>query len=61
MVRNATAAEAHLKLGAGDEKYLRAKKATARFYAEHMLVQAPSLVWPATQPTGTLALSDDQF
>ena len=61
MVRNATAAEAHLELGDGDETFMWAKKTTARFYAEHILVQAPSLVWPATQPTATLALAEDQF
>ena len=61
MVRNATAAEAHLELGDGDEAFMWAKKTTARFYAEHILVQAPSLVWPATQPTATLALAEDQF
>jgi len=61
MVRNATAAEAHIELGEGDKGFLHAKKTTARFYAEHMLVQAPSLVWPATQPASTLALADDQF
>ncbi len=61
MVRNATAAEAHLGTGDGDEAFLKAKKTTARFYAEHMLVKAPSLVWPATQPETTLALAEDQF
>jgi alkylation response protein AidB-like acyl-CoA dehydrogenase len=61
MVRNAIAAEAHLGLGEGDEKFLHAKKTTARFFAEHMLIQAPSLVWPATQPSATLALAEDQF
>jgi alkylation response protein AidB-like acyl-CoA dehydrogenase len=61
MIRNAIAATAHLELGEGDEKFLYAKKTTARFYAEHMLVQAPSLVWPATQPAATLALAEDQF
>ena len=60
MARNATAAEAHLGSG-GDETFLRAKKTTARFYAEHLLVQAPSLVWPATQPATVLALAEDQF
>jgi alkylation response protein AidB-like acyl-CoA dehydrogenase len=61
MVRNASAAEANLELGADNAAFLEAKKATARFYAEHLLVQAPSLVWPATQPAGTLALEDEQF
>jgi hypothetical protein len=60
MARNATAAEAHLGSG-GDETFLRAKKTTARFYAEHLLVQAPSLVWPATQSATVLALAEDQF
>ncbi|MBM3548070.1 MAG: acyl-CoA dehydrogenase [Alphaproteobacteria bacterium] len=61
MTRNAMAADAHLTLGEGDAKFLHAKKVTARFFAEHMLVQAPSLVWPATQPSSTLALAEDQF
>ena len=61
MVRNATAAAAHLELGEGDGKFLSAKKTTARFFAEHMLVQASSLLWPATQPAATLALAEDQF
>jgi hypothetical protein len=30
-------------LGAGDKAFLQAKLATARFYADHVLVQAPGL------------------
>jgi 3-(methylthio)propanoyl-CoA dehydrogenase len=41
MARAALAAER--ALGSGDKAFLEAKLATARFYAEHVLVQAPGL------------------
>jgi len=41
--RSAQAAQRLLAAGGGDEPFLRAKIATARFYADHVLVQAPGL------------------
>src|ERR1043165_9986959 len=41
MARAALAAEG--KLGSGDKDFLAAKIATARFYGDHVLVQAPAL------------------
>jgi len=36
-------AEKRLAEGAGDAAFYKAKIATARFYADHLLVQAPGL------------------
>ena len=35
--------------GKGDKDFLRAKLATARFYADHVLTQAPGLARAVTQ------------
>ncbi len=46
----------------GDPEFLKAKKATARFYADHVLVQAPGLRNTVVNgAAGVLALSEDQF
>jgi len=44
MARSAAAATRRLKAGMGDRPFLEAKIATARFYAEHRLAQAPALL-----------------
>jgi len=60
MARAALAAEK--KLSSGDKKFYEAKIATARFYAEHVLVQAPGLRDTVVKGgTGVMALSEDQF
>jgi len=60
MGRAALAAER--KLQTGDTKFLEAKIATARFYADHVLVQAPALRNTVVNgAAGVMALSEDQF
>jgi len=59
MARAALAAE---KLSAGDSSFYQAKIKTARFYADHVLVQAPGLRDTVVKGgAGVMALSDDQF
>ena len=46
----------------GDDPFHRAKIATARFYADHVLVQAPALRNTVVNgAVGVMALSEDQF
>ena len=60
MARAALAAEKNL--GSGDSKFLEAKLATARFYGDHLLVQAPGLRDTVVQGgAGAMALSEEQF
>src|SRR6267142_212509 len=60
MGRAALAAERALQ--GGDRKFLEAKIATARFYADHVLVQAPALRNTVVNgAAGVMALSEDQF
>ena len=59
MARAALAAD---KLKGGDQEFLNAKKATARFYADHVLSQAPGLRNTVVNgAAGVMALSEDQF
>jgi acyl-CoA dehydrogenase len=61
MARAALAAEKLMGAG-GDREFLSAKIATARFYADHVLVQAPALRNTVVNGApGVLALSDEQF
>jgi len=53
MARSAATAARRLKAGASDSAFLEAKIATARFYAEHRLAQAPALL-PAIAGGGTV-------
>jgi hypothetical protein len=53
MALAALAAQKRLVTG-DDETFYRAKIATARFYAEQILPQAPGLLGPATRGAGTL-------
>jgi 3-(methylthio)propanoyl-CoA dehydrogenase len=48
MARSALAATQLLKSGGGNAPFLKAKIATARFYAEQILPQAPALLGPIT-------------
>jgi hypothetical protein len=58
MARAALAAEK----GRGDKGFLEAKIKTARFYAEHVMVQAPALRDTVVKGgAGAMALSDEQF
>jgi butyryl-CoA dehydrogenase len=62
MARAALTAEQHLLAGKGDKSFLEAKIATARFFADHVLVQAPALRNTVVNGSaGVLALSDEQF
>ena len=60
MGRAALAAERALQ--GGDRNFLEAKIATARFYADHVLVQAPALRNTVVNgAAGVMALSEEQF
>ena len=60
MARAALIAEK--KLNSGDKSFYAAKIATARFYADHVLVQAPGLRDTVVKGgAGVMALSEDQF
>jgi hypothetical protein len=62
MARAAQVAARRLNEGAEDADFLRAKIATARFFAEHVMSAAPGLRDSATSgAASTLALSDEQF
>jgi alkylation response protein AidB-like acyl-CoA dehydrogenase len=60
MARAAIVAEG--KRQSGDAQFLEAKIATARFYGDHVLVQAPGLRDTVVEGgAGVMALSEDQF
>src|SRR5919204_731480 len=60
MARAALAAER--KLNSGDKDFLQAKIATARFYGDHVLVQAPALRDTVVKGgADVMALSEEQF
>jgi alkylation response protein AidB-like acyl-CoA dehydrogenase len=60
MARAALAAQK--KLASGDRTFLEAKIATARFYGDHVLVQAPGLRDTVVDGgAGVMALSEEQF
>jgi len=62
MTRAALAAHRALAAGRGDAAFLRAKIATARFFAEHLLVQAAGLQASIVAgAASTLALAPDEF
>ena len=62
MARAALVAAQRLAEGDGDADFYRAKIATARFYADHVLVQAPALRNTMVNgAAGVMALSEDQF
>ena len=62
LARSAKIAADRLQAGDGDPAFMRAKIATARFYAECLLPQADALAQPVVNGSATaLALSADQF
>ena len=62
MARAAASARAQLVSGAGDPTWFRAKIATARFYSEHILSQAPALATPITSGAASvLELEPDRL
>ncbi|HET7199540.1 MAG TPA: acyl-CoA dehydrogenase, partial [Burkholderiales bacterium] len=63
MARSALACEKDLSSGKdADRSFLEAKIATARFFADHVLVQAPALRNTVVNgAAGVMALGDDQF
>jgi hypothetical protein len=62
MARAALIAEKKLSARQGDEDFHQAKIATARFYSDHVLVQAPALRNTVVNGAASvLALSEEQF
>ncbi|MCG3190464.1 MAG: 3-methylmercaptopropionyl-CoA dehydrogenase [Burkholderiaceae bacterium] len=62
LARAALAARKGLLQGSGDPGFLRAKLLTARFYADHVLAQAPGLAETVVNgAAAVLAYTDDQF
>jgi alkylation response protein AidB-like acyl-CoA dehydrogenase len=62
LARAATIAHAKLVRGEGDADFMRAKIATARHFADHLLTQAPGLRSTIVEgAAGVLALPDDAF
>jgi acyl-CoA dehydrogenase len=62
MARAALVSEKRLSAKEGDVSFHEAKLATARFYADHVLVQAPGLRNTVVNgAAGVLALSEEQF
>ncbi|MCD6673337.1 MAG: acyl-CoA dehydrogenase [Burkholderiaceae bacterium] len=62
MARAASKADSMRKAGVGDARFLDAKIATARFYADHILVQAPGLADTIVEGArGVLAIPEAAF
>jgi hypothetical protein len=62
MARAALVAQQRLDAGEGDPAFYRAKIATARFFADHILSQAAGLRHAIVDGSpGVLALAEDQF
>ncbi len=62
MARAAMISQTRLNEGAGDASFYQAKIVTARFYADHILSQAPGLAYAVVNgAAGALALEDDMF
>ena len=62
MARAAVAAQQKLGEGSGDAAFYNAKIATARFFADHILSQAPGLRATIIDGSaGVMALSEEQF
>ena len=62
MARAALICEKKLSQKAHDEAFYAAKIATARFFGDHVLSQAPGLAATvASGATSVMALSDEQF
>ena len=62
MARAALVAQKRLAAKQGDSAFYQAKIATARFYADHILAQAPGLRNTVMRgAAGVMALSEEQF
>ncbi|MFZ2007870.1 MAG: acyl-CoA dehydrogenase C-terminal domain-containing protein, partial [Stellaceae bacterium] len=61
MARQALAGERRLSAGDGDLAFLRAKIATARFFAEHFLAAAPGHLPAILGGAGVLSFDPDWF
>ncbi|HEX6295964.1 MAG TPA: acyl-CoA dehydrogenase [Burkholderiales bacterium] len=62
MAKAALASERNLASGEADKSFYEAKIKTARFYADHVLVQAPALRDTVVKGgAGVMALAEDQF
>ena len=62
MAKAALASERNLASGEADKSFYEAKIKTARFYADHVLVQAPGLRDTVVKGgAGVMSLADDQF
>jgi hypothetical protein len=62
MARAALVAHQRLAAKEGDAAFYSAKIATARFYADHMLAQAPGLRDTVVRgAAGVMALAEEQF
>ena len=62
MARAALVAQKKLAAGEGDAAFYRTKITTARFYADHVLAQAPSLAYTVVNgAAGALQLAEEQF
>ncbi|MET0856071.1 MAG: acyl-CoA dehydrogenase, partial [Telluria sp.] len=62
MARAALVAQQKIDAGEGDASFYKAKIATARFFADHILSQAPGLRASIVDGSaGVLALAEDQF
>src|SRR5258708_7838167 len=62
MARAALVARQRLSEGKGDKSFYEAKIKTARFYADHVLTQAPGLRNAIVHgAAGVMALAEDQF
>jgi len=62
MARAALVAKQRLSEGKGDKSFYEAKIKTARFYADHMLTQAPALRNTIVHgAAGVMALAEEQF
>ena len=62
MARAAIVAQQKLGEGSGDASFYKAKIATARFFADHILSQAPGLRATIIDGSaGVMALSEEQF
>ncbi len=60
--RAALVAQRRLSEGKGDKSFYEAKIKTARFYADHLLTQAPALRNTIVRgASGVMALAEEQF
>ena len=62
MAKGALAAGAKLAAGGGDDRFLKGRLASARYFADHLLSQAPALHVAVTEgAAAVLAIEEEQF